>query len=134
VAALSTLAAVWATATPTTIAASLAQVLHETLNADSVCVGLRATASAAFCDAACRTNPADDTVCDVIRSDLARWLTAPAATLEFAPRDPAHLVTPIGIAGAHGLIVTVSRRAGFPTDIDRLLLNVAATRDWRWRV
>ena len=46
VVALSTLSAVWAGATRPKIAESLAQVLHETLGADLVYVGLRATGEA----------------------------------------------------------------------------------------
>jgi signal transduction histidine kinase len=129
--ALSTLSAIWAGASRPTIAASLAQVLQETLHADAVYVGLRATAAATACEGACQSHPSNSAMCDAIGAALAGWLRAPELAAEL-PRlsdgSPAHLLTPIGIGGEHGVIVTVARRDGFPSEIHHLLLNVAANQ------
>jgi signal transduction histidine kinase len=128
---LSTLSAIWAGTPRPKIAASLAQVLQETLHADAVYVGLRATPGAAACAGACQSNPPGSAMCDAIGAELAGWLAAPELAAEL-PRlsdgSPAHLVTPIGIGAEHGVIVTVARHDGFPSEIDRLLLNVAANQ------
>jgi signal transduction histidine kinase len=131
VVALSTLSAVWAGVARPAIAASLAQVLHETLDADLVCVGLRATASTAACDRTCQTGPAQDDLHEAIRAGIASWLSqpVPAADIpDLAQGSAPHLVTPIGIAAEHGVIVTVASHHDFPSDIHRLLLNVAANQ------
>ena len=62
--ALSTLSAIWAGASRPKIAASLAQVLHETVGADAVYVGLRGTPGAAASEGACYSTPSDSSVCD----------------------------------------------------------------------
>ncbi len=133
VVALSTLSAVWAGATRAKIAESLAQVLHETLGTDVVYVGLRdaAGSGAAPCDSACQSRFVDDSACDDVRAAVAPWLAQPGpvyALPELGADVAAHLVTPIGISAEHGVIVTVSHRAGFPSSTDRLLLNVAANQ------
>jgi signal transduction histidine kinase len=129
--ALSTLSAIWAGASRPKIAASLAQVLQETIGAEVVYVGLRGMPGAAACEGACHSTPSDSSVCDAIRADLAGWLHAPDLPAEF-PRlragSVAHLSIPIGIGGEHGIIVTVARRDDFPSEIHRLLLNVAANQ------
>jgi signal transduction histidine kinase len=105
VVAMSTLSAVWAGSSRPQIAASLAEVIHQTLNADVVCVTLHGTAGASECR---RFWPAD-----AVDADL---------------ETPNPLVTPIGIAAEHGAIVTVSRQVTFPSDLHRLILNVAANQ------
>lgn len=131
VVALSTLSAVWAGHSRPEVAASLVQVLEKTLGADVVCVCLRPTATAPACDATAQTEGADDEVGGNIRARLAGWLRETDASRplrEIAGVTAAHIVTPIGIYAEHGVIVTVARHAGFPSDIDRLLLNVAANQ------
>ena len=131
VVALSTLSAVWAGASRAKISESLAQVLHETLAADVVYVGLRETAGAAPCDSACQDSSVDDGACDAIRAAIAPWLAQPGpvyALPELAAGPARHIVTAIGISAEHGVIVAVSRRDDFPSNTDRLLLNVAANQ------
>lgn len=131
VVALSTLSAIWSGTSRLKIAESLARVLCETLDADVVYVGLRACAGAAQCDGACHGRASDDGTCDAIRASLATWLNEPGPVPnlpELGSRGVAHSVTPIGIGAEHGVIVIVSSRADFPSDIQRLLLNVAANQ------
>ena len=64
--------------------------------------------------------------------DRREWCNRPdsdAITIDL-PSDHAVriVVTPIGIRAEHGVIVTVASRQRFPTDIHRLLLNVAANQ------
>jgi signal transduction histidine kinase len=143
VVALSTLSAIWASQNRPQIAESLAQVLQATLHADVVYVGLRRTASAAACESASQDGAAHDDVTAAIREELEGWLrqTGTATAPPLLPRVTApHLVSPIGIAAEHGVIVTVvvqrapgtsgapGVEADFPSATDRLLLNVAANQ------
>ena len=131
VVALSTLSAVWAGASRVKISDSLAQVLHETLDADVVYVGLRGAAGAAPCDSGCQKRVVDEGAYDAIRAAIAPWLAQPGPVYslpEVPPGPTHHIVTPIGIAAEHGVIVTTSRRHDFPSNTDRLLLNVAANQ------
>src|SRR5688500_18321471 len=81
--ALSTLSAIWAGASRCVIASGLAQVLHDTLRADFVHVELRGASGGS-----------------------ATHGSTPTANQH-------HLVSPIGINGEHGLIVTASGRDDF---------------------
>ena len=129
--ALSTLSAVWAGAPRSQIAASLAEVLRDTFRADAVYVGLRATPGSSACDSACHSSPSDSAVCEAIRAEMAGWLCAPAPVPDIPPlsdRCGAYVITSIGIGAEHGVIVTIARRDGFPSETDRLLLNVAANQ------
>ena len=131
VVALSTLSAVWAGASRRTVAEGLAHVLHDTLGADVVYVGLRGLAGSPPCDGVCQNRSDEDGTCDVIRAGLSTWLCQPGGAQdlpELVVGPAAHIVTPIGIAAEHGVIVTVSGRADFPSDTQRLLLNVAANQ------
>ena len=131
VVALSTLSAVWAGASRPAIAVGLAQVLHDTLGADLVCVGLRAASSASACEGVWPDAPRQDTLRESICAAITRWCHHPdsdPSTLDLPHTTPAGVVTPIGIAAEHGLIVTVAGRDQFPTDIHRLLLNLAANQ------
>ena len=131
VVAFSTLSAVWAGASRGKIAESLAQVLLDTLGADIVYVAFRAGAGSTPCDSACENVSVDESRCDAIRDALAPWLSQPEPVYslpELPPGLSPQLVTPIGISAEHGVIVTASSRAGFPSDNDRLLLNVAANQ------
>jgi signal transduction histidine kinase len=131
VVALSTLSAVWAGAPRLKIAEGLAQVLQQTLAADVVYVGLRGTTGAAACDSACLGRSGDRPVSDAIRTVIADWLRQPGAARDLPdfPVTPARPVTtPIGIGAEHGLIVTISSAADFPSETHHLLLNVAANQ------
>jgi hypothetical protein len=103
VVALSTLSAIWAGASRAEIAQSLSEVLQKTLRADLVYVGLRETASSARCEGVCIGEPE-----------------------EIALRDG--IVMPIGIHAEYGTIVISSAAVDFPSETDRLLLNLAANQ------
>ena len=131
VAALSTLSAMWAGASRATIATGLAEVLYDTLDADVVCVGLRAGASGVACQGVWPATSREDALRDAICAAITGWCNRPDSdpkTIDLPPTTHPRVVTPIGIAGEHGVIVTVASRQHFPTDIHRLLLNVGANQ------
>jgi signal transduction histidine kinase len=128
--ALSTLSAVWAGAPRLRIAQDLAQVLQRTLDAEAVYVGLRATAGAAACDAACANRTDKEPLCEAIRGNVEPWLHEQglAPGVPVVSLDSASLVvTPIGIHADHGVIVTTSSEDVL-SDTRRLLLNLAANQ------
>jgi signal transduction histidine kinase len=131
VVALSTLSAMWAGASRTTIATGLAEVLHYTLAADVVCVGLRAGATSVACQGVWPAMPREHDPREAISAALTEWCNRPnadPATIDLPATIVPHVVTPIGIGGEHGAIVTVASGHQFPTDIHRLLLNLAANQ------
>lgn len=132
VVALSALSAIWAGASRHAIAMGLAQLLHDTLGADIVCVGLRAAASAGACEAAWPPGAGHDTLRDSICAEITRWCNqrdpAPDTNHLITGTDRPHVVAPIGIAAEHGVIVAVATHQAFPTEIHRLLLNLAANQ------
>lgn len=131
VVALSTLSAVWAGASRHAVAVGLAQVLHDTLGADLVCVGLRAGASAGTCEAVWPPGPRPDTLSESICASITRWsnqVDPDPDTIDLPPTALACVVTPIGITAEHGVIVTVLSGQPCPTDIHRLLLNLAGNQ------
>ena len=103
VVAVSTLSAIWAGASRATIADSLASVVRDTLDADFVLVRLHETSDA----------PGGEG-------------SAPSGG--YIPDGAETFRSPIGIHGEHGEIVAVSSRPDFPSEIDRLLLNVAGNQ------
>jgi signal transduction histidine kinase len=109
---------------------SLAHVLREALEGDVVYVGLRGTAGVAACDGFSLRDAADRALCDGIRTALEPWLRAadPGADPPLSDHLASLVVAPIGISAEHGVIVAASGRLDFPTDTDRLLLNVAANQ------
>ena len=131
VVAFSTLSAVWAGAARPKIAESLAEVLREALDAGAVWVGLRATAGAAACEGDSVRGADGKALRDAIRAELGPWLRAPGQTRPI-PQLPGRLgglvVTPIGIAAEHGVIVAACDAVPVPSDTHRLLLNVAANQ------
>jgi len=131
VVALSALSAVWAGASRAAIATGLAEVICDTLRADLVCVGLRATAGAVACQAVCPPESSADPRRDGIAAAIARWCTQAdhdVKTIALPPTTSRHVVTAIGINAEYGVIVTVGSSQDFPTDIHRLLLNLAANQ------
>ncbi len=132
VVALSTLSAVWAGVPRQKIAEDLARVLQETLGADVVYVGLRASDHAAACESACLRSSSDTALREAIREDVAPWLRQPGPDhrlpqISAGPRV-VPLITPIGIHAEHGVVVTVARRDEFPSETDELVLNIAANQ------
>ena len=132
VVALSTLSAMWAGASRATIATGLAEVLHDTLEADLVCVGLRAGPSGVACHGVWpATTALEDGLREAICAAITGWCNRSdpvPKTFDLPLTQHPLLVTPIGIVGEHGVIVTVVSRQHFPTDIDRLLINVGANQ------
>lgn len=132
VVAFSTLSAVWAGAGRPTIAKSVAQVVRDALDCSAVYVGLRATAGAAPCESKSLRHPDDQPIVDSIREEFADWLRVPGAAPPVPKGVGGHrmplVVTPIGIWAEHGVMVGASNHAEFPSDIHRLLLNVAANQ------
>jgi signal transduction histidine kinase len=130
VVAFSTLSAVWAGAARPAIAESLARVLREALDCNAVYVYLRATGSAPACETACLRDDDDQAFVDTISADVADWVQIPGAPQmpQLAPHVSSAEVAPIGIWAEHGVIVAVSEHADVLSDIDRLLLNVAANQ------
>jgi signal transduction histidine kinase len=132
VVALSTLSAVWAGAPRSTIADGLAQVVCEAVGCSAVYVGLRATDGAEVCESKSLRHDDDQPIVDAIRTHFSDWMRAPGAARPLpkpaADHRAAVVATPIGIWAEHGLIVAASNHAGFPSDIHRLLLNVAANQ------
>ena len=131
--ALSTLPAVWIGLEPDGIARSLADVLLSTLSLDFIYVRLSGLAG--------------EGVVEVVRSK--RSAAAPIAVARAAvaslfeagkPEPPATMLDPFGdgalriavtrfgISDDHGVLVTGSRSADFPTEQDRLLLGVGANQ------
>jgi signal transduction histidine kinase len=131
VVAFSTLSAVWAGAPRSQIAESVARVLRDALDSDAVYVGLRGTAGAAACEGASTRGPDGQAVVDAVRTDLASWLSVPGPAQhvpQLSERLARLVVTPIGIASEHGVIVAASSEPDFPSETHRLLLNVAANQ------
>jgi signal transduction histidine kinase len=103
VVALSTLSAIWAGASRATIANGLAEVLQDTLGADFILVSLPEVPGGPACEGVAASEGQVSVCAETIRS-------------------------PIGIHGDYGVIVAVSGRQGFPSEIDRLLLNLAGNQ------
>lgn len=131
VVALSALSAVWAGANTGTIATGLAQVVCDTLGADLVCVGVRPAASSTASHAVWPNGAAADSLSEAVSAAIVRWCTRAdhdPKSIDLPKAMPPHVVTSVGIGAEHGVIVTIGRRQDFPTDIDHLLLNVAANQ------
>jgi signal transduction histidine kinase len=131
VVALSTLSAVWAGASRPKIAAGLAEVLRDTLGAEMVCVGLRATAGAGA-TVAMSPDASGAPRWAAVAATVADWCqqqNSPSVIGDALPGAPlGHVIAPIGIAAEHGVVVTFADRPGFPTQTDRLLLNLGANQ------
>ncbi|SFD79943.1 hybrid sensor histidine kinase/response regulator [Massilia yuzhufengensis] len=124
--ALSALPAVWGALPPEGVINSLAGVLLKTLDLDLACIGLPAGPDYAALEAIrCKAG------------DPAAFLPAARAALERAeasiadPRDGTLLRTSVvrfGIGSDIGTMLVASRRPGFPSEHERLLLGVAANQ------
>lgn len=128
---LSALSAMWARATRAQIAESLAETLRDTLDATMVYVALRKTQTAQACDNVSLSAGEDAHVGERIRRDVTRWFSesvVPESAPAVSTATTLGMVTPIGINAEHGIIVTVWASKAFPSDIHRLLLNVAANQ------
>jgi PAS domain S-box-containing protein len=127
--ALSTLPAVWIGLDPSGIAGSLADVLLTCLAVDFVYIRLRDARGDALVDLVRSNGSAGST--EAVRAAFASLFDAvPAgfpATISGPGGDEIHVArTPVG--NHLGFLVTGARRADFPTEQDRLLLNVGANQ------
>ncbi|MBI3909452.1 MAG: PAS domain S-box protein [Armatimonadetes bacterium] len=133
--ALSALPAVWVGRELRDIAGSLADALLSTLRPDIVYVRLNGSPDGSPLEAARayrRPEIAEQAV--EIGRALAPWLTRDESSLPPAIPNPAGsgtvrlAISAIGHEGECGMVVAGSRQTDFPTEMDRLLLGVAANQ------
>jgi PAS domain-containing protein len=131
--ALSTLPAVWFGLPLAGIADSLADVLLNTLSLDLLYI--RLDSSVGKNTEVVRISPRRDGIdADAVRALLDQALTSDGTTPLLAVPHPfdgrlLHLaVTRFGVGEEHGVLVTGSDNARFPTERDRLLLSVGANQ------
>jgi DNA-binding CsgD family transcriptional regulator len=129
-----TLPAMWSRSEPDQIVAMLLDVVLRTLRLDFVYVRLRPRAGLAaetirFADSV-RSSASED----VLRHTLGRWLTDDPDTRLSVPPWPAKstgfsvATFRLGTDDQIGEFVAGSRRLGFPSETERLVLNVAANQ------
>jgi PAS domain S-box-containing protein len=132
--ALSALPAVWVGLAKDGIARSLADALLHTLALDLAYVRLEGRSTGAAIEvlrARRNLSPAQETS---LKTLLAPLSTNDCIEPNIAIPDPSgdgswHIaVTRFGMGGDHGLLIAGSRRGGFPTQQDRLLLGVGANQ------
>jgi PAS domain S-box-containing protein len=130
--ALSTLPAVWTGLGPDGIVRSLADVLLNTLALDFVYVRLTSPAGEGMIEVVRSKYAAEQTA--VLRSSLASLLRTGPTQLPAAIPDPCGdgainlAVTSLGLGGDCGVLISGSGNPDFPTEQDRLLLNVGANQ------
>lgn len=133
--ALAALPAVWTGSKPVEVAEGLADVLLSTLRLDVVCISLKGHQDREAIEIARsgpRQNEGDQA--HEIRKALAPWLAGERADPLAVIASPTGTETvrvvamPIGYDRTQGVLVAGCRQADFPTEIDRLLLNVAANQ------
>jgi signal transduction histidine kinase len=139
--ALSALPALWAGRDPAHIAESLADALLSVLRSELVYIGLRGRPNG-FAIEAARTagHPSMGNRAQEIGAELACWLKLDGASLAADCRPPPAIPNPvgrgtlrlavarIGYEGEWGVIAVGSSQPEFPTELDRLALNVAANQ------
>jgi len=137
--AFTALPAVWAGREPRAIVESLADVLVRTLGLELVYVGVRGSAAEVALEAArAEREPAVAGQAPAIGRALAPWLeSADSNPLPFIPNPAGRgmvrlAVIPIGFEGEYGVVAAGSQRSDFPTELDRLLLNVGANQVAAW--
>src|SRR5216684_964916 len=133
--AFSALPAVWAGCRPLEVAEGLADVLLSTLRLDLVYLRLRGQTDGQGIEIARTAGgsaPTDQTR-DIGRA-LAPWLdgagsdSAPTLPNPVGPGTVRVVVVPIGCGRQDGVLVAASQQAAFPSEEDRLLLNVGANQ------
>jgi two-component system, sensor histidine kinase and response regulator len=133
--ALSAFPAVWVGYDPRQIAESLADGLRHMLNLDLIYLAVRDRADGIGVEVA-RTleGPAPADRVQEIRRVLETWLKADPPGLPPSIPDPLGngavpiVLNPFGSGESGGILVAGSRRADFPTEVDRLLLGVGANQ------
>ena len=133
--ALSALPAVWVGYDPRQIAESLADGLRHMLNLDLVYLVVRDRADGIAVEVAhTPQGPAPADRVQEIRRVLDPWLKPDPPGLPSSIRDPLGngdvpiVLNPFGSGASGGVLVAGSRRADFPTEVDRLLLGVGANQ------
>ena len=125
--ALSAIPTAWVGREPAAVAAGLAEALASLLRLDFVFVRLRVPSAAAEVDAV--RGKAPDTFPEWLESRLAESgrLSGIEIIPDAAGGDPAHgIVIPVGVNAEGGVVAAACSRADFPTEIDQLLLRLAA--------
>ncbi len=133
--ALSAFPAVWVGYDPRQIAESLADGLRHMLNLDLIYLAVRDRADGIGVEVA-RTpqGPAPANRVQEIRRVLDPWLKPDPPGLPSSIPDPLGdgavpiVLNPFGSGESGGVLVAGSRRADFPTEVDRLLLGVGANQ------
>src|SRR2546422_5947619 len=128
-AAFTALPAFWAGREPRAMAESLADVLLRTLGLDLVYVCVKGTPAEDALETA-RAAGQSDVAGQAIGRALTPWLQAADSNPPPSIPNPTGsgtvrlAVIPIGFAGEHGVVAAGSQQGDFPTEADRLLLNV----------
>lgn len=124
---------------PQAIVESLADVLWRNLGLDFVYVCVQGTPEEAAVEAVRSARQSDDaSQAHAIGQALALWLkSADANPLPCIPNPVGDgmvrlIAIPIGVEGQYGMVAAGSRQTDFPTDSDRLLLNVGANQVAVW--
>ena len=133
--ALSTLPAIWVNYQPLQVAQSLVEVLQSTLGLDLVYLRLRGQADGGAIEVA-RTGrrPTEAGQAEEIGRALTPWLDRAHTNSVVSVPNPVGSGTvrivriPIGWEGEEWVLVAGSQHADFPTDEERSLLSVGATR------
>src|SRR5688500_7717605 len=130
--ALSTLPAIWVGLSPEKIARSLIDVLFTTLSLDLIYIRLVGLTGAGVIEDWRDKQARDDVRTDIMRTAMAPLLasvrTDPPAQMQdpFGTEMLNIAVTRFGVSEHHGVLITGSRNAAFPSERDRLLLGVGA--------
>jgi len=126
--ALSAMPAAWIGREPLAVATGLVEALVEMLQLDFAFVRLSDPVEGRAVEATWGTASAD----------FPAWLESHVETSAFprnqlvpvmgaTPAPGRGVVIPIGVSGAGGVVVAASERASFPTDVEQVLLSLAAT-------
>jgi PAS domain S-box-containing protein len=133
--AFSTLSAAWIGLGPDGIATSLAKVLLSTLDLDLVYVRLAQPSGSGFIETVrSKHRPDADHCITEAKGPLASFLTSVALAPVTMVRDPfgpgtlRTTVTRFDLVEEQGVLVVGSQRADFPTEQERLLLELAANQ------
>jgi len=133
------LPAVWTGREPQAIAESLAEALLHTLRLDIVYVRVQRSPDEGALEAVrAERQPEVANQAHEIGRALAPWLQSAKVDPSIAIPNPAGngtvrlTVIPIGYDGGYGMVAAGSQQSDFPTELDRLLLNVGANQVAAW--
>jgi PAS domain S-box-containing protein len=129
------LPAIWSGGGPTQVVDTLLDALLRILRLDLVYVQLKESAGEAPLEAvrvgpSCNGTPATQALCKLLKRELEHDPQTWPALLRnpFGDGDLAIVPCRLGLNGEIGVITAGSRRADFPQESERLLLNVAANQ------